>query len=340
MEDLNHKVNTDPAYDFLRQEPLKSQTIILGLGGSYAYGTNVEGSDIDIRGVATHSPTEILTGKGFDQIENSETDTVVYSLRKIVNLLCNCNPNVIEILGLEPWQYLKVTDAGQKLIDNAGLFLSKRAIHSFGGYANAQLWRLKNKSIRAQNQAALEAHIKNSIESARYSFGEKYSQPDGYLNLYIDSAVNPEYDTEIFMDVTLKHYPLRDYVGMWEEMKNIAKSYKKIGERNSKAIEHGKLTKHMMHLVRLYLMAFDILENGKIVTYRSKDHDFLMDIRGGKYLGEDEVPTAEFYEMISEYESRLAKDAETTKLPDHPDYEKIDKLVTEINLDVIRQGGE
>lgn len=52
------------------------------------------------------------------------------------------------------------------------------------------------------------------------------------------------------------------------------------------------------------------------------------------------MPTAEFYEMISEYESQLAKDAETTKLPNHTDYDKIDKLVAEINLDVIRQGGE
>ena len=29
----------------------------------------------------------------------------------------------------------------------------------------------------------------------------------------------------------------------------------------------------MMHLVRLYLMCFDILEHGAIITYREKEHD-------------------------------------------------------------------
>ena len=37
----------------------------------------------------------------------------------------------------------------------------------------------------------------------------------------------------------------------------------------------------------LFLMVFDILKDGKIVTYRREDHDFLMDIRNGKYLDEE-----------------------------------------------------
>ncbi len=80
-----------------------------------------------------------------------------------------------------------------------------------------------------------------------------------------------------------KHYPLRDYAGMWNEMNNIVKAYSKFGKRNKNAIKRDKLSKHMMHLVRLYLMCFDILENGEINTYRYKEHDFLMDIRNGAY---------------------------------------------------------
>lgn len=37
-------------YNFLREnEHLGDNIILLGLGGSHAYGTNIEGSDIDIR---------------------------------------------------------------------------------------------------------------------------------------------------------------------------------------------------------------------------------------------------------------------------------------------------
>lgn len=100
------------------------------------------------------------------------------------------------------------------------------------------------------------------------------------------------------MDVSLKHYHLRDYKCMWSEMNNIVKDYSKLGKRNQHAIEHDKLAKHMTHLIRLFLMCFDILEDGKIVTYRTKDHDFLMEIRNGKYLDDNRQPTKEFYEIV------------------------------------------
>lgn len=232
IDEIKAKVQSEE-YNFLRENPLGDNIILLGLGGSYAYGTNNENSDIDIRGVATHSPEDILTRKGFDQVVNEATDTTVYSLEKIINLLSNCNPNTIEILGLEPWQYLYVSDVGQALIDNADMFLSKRAVHSFGGYANSQLRRLDNKAVRLVNQEQRENHILASIENARYSYPEKYFYyPEDSIRLYIDKSEQEDYDTEIFMDVSLKHYPLRDYKCMWSEMNNIVKDYSKLGKRN------------------------------------------------------------------------------------------------------------
>ena len=64
------------------------------------------------------------------------------------------------------------------------------------------------------------------------------------------------------MDISLKHYPLRDYKEMWGRMADIVKSYSRVGQghRNQNAVTHNKLSKHMMHLIRLYLMCIDILE--------------------------------------------------------------------------------
>ena len=101
IDEIKAKVQSEE-YDFLREKPLGDNIIILGLGGSHAYGTNNENSDLDVRGVATHSAEDILTRKGFEQVTNEATDTTVYSLEKIINLLSNCNPNTIEILGLDP----------------------------------------------------------------------------------------------------------------------------------------------------------------------------------------------------------------------------------------------
>lgn len=336
VEDIQTALYEDERYKFLWEKPLGDNIVLLGLGGSYAYGTNNENSDIDVRGVATHSAEDILTRKGFEQVVNEETDTTIYSLEKIVNLLSNCNPNTIEILGLEPWQYFYVTDIGQALIDNRDMFLSKRAIHSFGGYANSQLRRLENRAARTMEQTKREEFILRSIENAKYTFPTKFFEcPEDAIKLYIDKAVNPEYDTEIFMDVNLKHYPLRDYKSMWSEMIAIIKEYAKIGARNRKAIERGKLSKHMMHLVRLYLMCFDILEKGEIVTYRAKEHDFLMDIRNGKYLDGEDHPLPEFYDIVDELENKLEYWKKHTELPVNPDYNRINKFLADVNRQVV-----
>ena len=327
------------SYDFLRNnENLAENIILLGYGGSYAYGTNNDNSDVDIRGIATNSSRNILTGRDFEQVVDVPTDTTIYSFDKIVKLLCSCNPNTVEILGLKPEHYFLLSDAGRKLIANRHLFLSKLAIHSFGGYANAQLRRLENFTARNSSQSQLEKHILKSIEHASVDFKNRYFDvPEDSIKLYIDKSPRDDYDTEIFCDVTLKHYPLRDHKGMLNDMGTIIHQYAKMGKRNEKAMVHNKLGKHMMHLVRLYLMAFDILEKGEINTYREKDHDFLMDIRNGKYLDDNQQPTKEFYEIVDELEAKLDKLKDTTDLPDTPDMDKVMDLVEEVNGDVVNK---
>lgn len=324
-------------YNFLHENPhLGENIILLGLGGSYAYGTNIKTSDVDIRGCALNSKKDILTNQNFEQFTNEETDTTIYSFNKLISLLSNCNPNVIELLGLKPEHYLYISPIGRELLNNRKLFLSRRAINSFGGYAMSQLRRLENKSVRDMEQARTEMHILNSIKNAQNDFPVRYAQfPDDGLKLYIDKSDQEDMDTEIFMDVSLCHYPLRDYKAMWSEMNNIVKDYAKIGKRNKHAAEHGKLAKHMMHLVRLYLMAFDILESHEIITYRTVEHDFLMDIRNGKYLDNDNHPTHKFYEIMNELQARFDYAKNNTDLPENPDYKAINEFVMDVNERVV-----
>lgn len=323
-------------YDFLRtNNNLNKNIILLGLGGSYAYGTNTPESDIDIRGCALNSKRNILTNKNFEQVTDKETDTVIYSFDKLVSLLCNCNPNTIELLGFESEEYLYCSNIGKELLDNKQLFLSKRAVQSFGGYATSQLRRLDNKAVRTVEQSKREEHILNSIKNAYITFPEKYFEfEEDSIDLYIDKAVQVDYDTEIFMDIHLTHYPLRDYKAMWSEMSNIVKDYSKVGHRNKQAATHGKLGKHMMHLIRLYLMCLDILERKQIVTKRP-EHDLLMDIRNGKYLDENDQPVPEFYDMVNDFEKKLKYVADNTDLPDKPDYKKIDEFIASVNERVV-----
>lgn len=324
-------------YDFLRTNPrLGDRIILLGLGGSHAYGTNNENSDIDFRGVTLPLPSDLLGLTEFEQFENRETDTVIYSFKKIVKLLLDCNPNTCEILGLDEDQYLIKSPLGQELVDNSGLFLSKRAARSFGGYASAQLRRLQNAIARdSMPQREKEQHILRSVQNALEDFERKYAHPErGNIRLYIDRAVNPEMETEIFVDANYSHMPLRDYENMWSAMNTVVRDYDKIGKRNRKK-DDNHLNKHAMHLIRLFMMAVDILEKGKIITHRRDDLELLLKIRNGGYLQEDGTFAAEFYEILAEYERKLETATRQSHLPDEPDMEKVEAFVEHVNRQAI-----
>ena len=331
------KLMHSPEYDFLRtKDRLGKRIILLGLGGSHAYGTSNANSDIDFRGITLNMPSDLIGLTEFEQYEDEHTDTVIYSFNKIVKLLLECNPNTCEILGLDEDQYLIKTPLGQELIDNRDLFLSKRAAKSFGGYASAQLRRLQNAIARdSMPQAEKEQHILNSVRNALDDFNRRYDDFDnGSIKLYIDQAVTPSLETEIFVDANYSHFPLRDYEKMFSTMNTVIREYDKIGKRNKKK-DDNHLNKHAMHLIRLFMMAIDILDKGIIKTHRTEDLDLLLKIRNGGFQKEDHTFTSEFYDILNHYERELERATKESLLPDDPDMDKVEAFVEYVNRKAI-----
>lgn len=335
---IDSELLKSPAYSFIQSdEHLGKHVILLGLSGSYSYGTNNENSDIDVRGVTLNRKSDLIGLTHFEQYVDTQTDTTIYSFMKMITLLLSCNPNTIELLGLNKEHYLYLHPLGQELIDNAHLFLSKRAIHSFGGYADAQLRRLQNAMARdTYPKREKEQHIFNSVKNAMYDFRKRYEPfENGAIRIYTDKAVHPDFETEIFVDANLSHYPLRDYKNIWNEMNNIVKDYDKLGKRNRKK-DDNHLNKHAMHLIRLFMMAIDILEKGEIRTYRKEEHALLNNIRNGRYQKADGTFREEFYELLSDYERKLDEAAAHTALPDEPDMTRVQAYVMAVNEKVVR----
>ncbi len=318
---LNWFTNKHKEYDFLNEV---SDIMILGFGGSLAYGTNIPTSDIDIRGIYHNSIDELLGIKpDSEQITDRKTDTVIYSMKKMFKLLANCNPNTIEILGLRPQDYIYISQAGQMILDNKEIFLSKKAIFTFGQYAKSQLNRLINKSGRGKDEA-----IKNearSMSKVAMHLEERHNKD----NLVCKCTLNKS--GQLLVDFKADKMTVDQLMGILNELSNVHKDYA-TSDRNNKAIEHNKLNKHMMHLLRLYMMGIDILENEEIITYRKDEHDLLMDIRNNKYLEDDHMtPTNEFEQLLADYTKRFDEAAKNTALPDEPYYDEINKLAIKIN---------
>lgn len=341
---IKNMVNS-PVYDFLRSnEHLAGRVILLTLGGSHAYGTNVETSDVDLRGCAMQQPSDLIGLSSFDVFVNEQTDTTIYGLNKMVRLFMDCNPNSIEMLGCRPDHYIYLTEAGRLLLKNRQLFLSQKAAHSFGGYAAQQLRRLKN--ALARGYATEEEREQHIAETLRHSldcadFNTQYSF-HGSISLYVDKSDRPDLASEVFCDVDLSHFSVRELKQILNTLSEVTKNFDKTALRpdrpDADALNHrnrkkdsAHLNKHAMHLIRLYLMCIDLLERGEIVTYREKEHDFLMQIRNGAFQNLDGTYQPEFFELVNDYEKRLQYAKAHTMLPRKPDYHKIEELVMELN---------
>ena len=331
LNEIKNKINSNE-YDFLRNnEHLGNNIILLTCGGSYAYGTNNDESDLDIRGIAIERPSEILGLSNFEQFLNTETDTTIYALRKVFNLFLNCNPNTIEMLGTKDDQLFICNKYGRLLRNNVDIFLSKKAIGSFGGYANQQLRRLKNALIHDEYMnEEKETNIMNNLKHQMLSMEARYKKlNDSEFNMYIDKSKKVDMENEIFVDINMKHYPVRDLKNFTNEIQNTIKDFDKLNHRNNKKDEKH-LLKHAMHLIRLLLMGIEILKGEGVNTYREKDKNLLLDIRNGKYTYD------EIFEMNEKLEKEFKYVADNSSLPSKPNYKKAEELLMSIYKDVLK----
>lgn len=325
-------------YAFLDENPLLAANIdSIFMGGSRAYGLDTASSDTDIRGFATRDARSILRGDDFGTVTDAETDTTIHSFDKFVRLLADCNPNIVEFLGLSADSYLNVGEAGRAVLAAKDAFLSKKAAATFGGYATAQFVRLRNAVGRniGTDEARIES-AKRSLEHGLSSFSKMYSSvEDGRAAISVNE--NRDGNSQLLVDIEMSGVSIAEASDMLARMTSIAKSHDSMNGRNRKK-DTAHLAKHMSHLLRLYHMGEEILSGKGVITNRSDagDAELLMEVKLGKYMSEDGTEVDdEFFELVDEAKARFYEAERKTRLPDKPDWEKIWKIVEDTNRRIV-----
>lgn len=312
-------------YNFLKSDKrFGDNMILLGIVGSNAYGTNHDDSDVDLMGCTLNSGEEILLGKDFESYRDENTDTIIYSVNNFIDKLANCNPSMLELLGLRPEFYLIKTDIGDEILKNKEMFISKRrVIGAFKGFANQQLNRLNNNISNFDDSKERENMLR-SLENVKSNIEKGWTGENITLNLYLD-------DDDIKINMDMKGQSLMEFDKSYKQLSDCMRSYRR-NRKLSQKKDDKHLCKHMMNMIRSYMVCIDILKTGEIITYRENEHELLMDLLNGEYLdsANREVDN-EFWKILDEYKDKLREAEKETKIPLEPDWKKIDKLRIKVN---------
>jgi predicted nucleotidyltransferase len=290
--------------------------ILSVITGSTLYGTAIDGSDLDVRGIVKQSISNLINPfMRFEQnvILNEDRDETEWSLDKFFYLASKGNPNIVEILFVRNPYILELTEEGEMLLSNYAMFLSKRIYKTFVGYSMSQL-----KRIETHRGYLLTPPIKKPSR-------DDFSLPP--TPLFSKEVINNIIKIPIEIvkeEITLYALQEKKYFSAMENWnKYIAWKNGRNKKRAEDELRYGYDLKHAGHLIRLLYEAKDILQFGFLeFPLARKDH--LLEIRKGLYKYQ------ELIELAQEMMLNLKDVEKNSKLPENPNIEKLSDLYNEM----------
>jgi predicted nucleotidyltransferase len=149
-----------------------AKPLYLVIRGSHAYGTNVETSDTDYSGIFIQSMDDILGNKYVEQINDDKNDTVIYEIRRFLELLGTNNPTVLELLNTPEDCVIYKDPIFDLILNHREKFITKICAKSLGGYAKQQISKAKGQN-KKQNWEKDKVTRKDVLDFVYVIEGEK-----------------------------------------------------------------------------------------------------------------------------------------------------------------------
>lgn len=355
-------------------------THLLVLAGSRSMGTHTDDSDVDVRGVVLPVGAALY---GLDPFEQADDDATIarflphltpdeqrisahtklegslHDLRKTIRLALDANPATLEMLWARDREVRLETPIGAELRAHRALFTTAKLRHTLGGYAAAQLKRIRTHrgwllqppaappsradfdlpehSLLPSDQiAAAEAAIRKQVDTweidghglddaAKVALRAEITSTLAEIGVAAGDLWEPA-ARRLGLDDNL--ITVLDRERRYQAAHNHWRSYLSWKAHRNRAradleASYGYDTKHAMHLVRLLRMAEEVLTDGQLHVWRGdRDADELRAIRAGAWP----------WEQVEAWsEAAMARVAVApTSLPARADRAEADALVVRL----------
>ncbi|MCX6880435.1 MAG: nucleotidyltransferase domain-containing protein [Verrucomicrobia bacterium] len=330
------------------------------VAGSQAYGTALDGSDEDRRGVFVAPPEFLLGLDDIEQVADARGDEVYYEVGRLVEMLLKNNPNALELLAM-PDDCVRYRHPLYQIL-RPDLFLSKLCARTYGEYAMGQIRKargLNKKIVNPQPErrmgllefcqvpegqgstpllawlAAREHDPKHcgltAVQHATDLFAIYHAADGVYRGLV--SPKDP--DALVFSSVPHDARPIAWMHCNRDAFRAHCKAHREYWEwvavrnaeryRTNAAHGRGYDSKNLLHTLRLLDMAFEIATEG-ILLVRRPNREYLLRVRAGEF---------DYDELVARAEAKLADVREAfaqSTLPDEPDRAAVNAALRDIRL--------
>ncbi|GMU01837.1 hypothetical protein KH5H1_59570 [Corallococcus caeni] len=293
--------------------------------GSHAWGLADERSDVDVRGVfALPLPWTLGLGQPPQDLVSADGSTTYWEVRKTVEQALRADPNTLETLFVPG--ATAVDELGTWVLEAREAFVSKAIFGSFGRYAMSQLDKLTRSQRLAEHRDLLLAWL---CEEPTPDLDEVARR---LAAVSPRAAPTPEDGV-----LAAKTYVKQLYRSLWDQGLLAANDFAALtayarggGQRPPSARELRP--KNAYNLLRLVALATGWLRDG-VPTFEATGalKARLLDIKGGQVPLEDVLRDAEAMAPGLEAAHR------ESRLPEHPDYARADRLLRRVGDEVARR---
>lgn len=303
--------------------------LLEAIAGSRAYGTDTPESDTDIKGVFVQPASSFFGLHRVEQLSNETNDIVFYEIGRFVELLLKCNPGALELL-CSPTACVQHQHELMALL-KPEMFLSRECFDTFASYALGQIKKargLNKKIVNPMSEKRPEVvdfcHVlqgQGAVPLTQWLEERGWRQEQCGLvaiphmrdvyGLYHDATGALGYSGVLShadsTEVSFSRVPKGEQPVAWmsfnkDGFKKCGKDWREywswVEERNearyATTVAHGKNydSKNLMHTFRLLDQAEEIATQGTL-TVRTRQRDFLMQIRRGEFEYDDLLTMAE-----------------------------------------------
>lgn len=208
---------------------LEDRTILLTKAGSVIYGTNVETSDTDYKGVCIPPKEYYLGLKSINEYNKSggknfgehntkdDIDIVICHINKFVRDAMQGVPNNLDILFCRDEDIIYVDEFGKELRSIRKEFLSKEIYKKFCGFAMAQRYKLDIKKQNGTGRQDLVEKFGYDTKFAYHAIRLLYCAKQILLT-HDYCSYRPEEERKLLLDIRAGKYTLEGIFEMFDRL--------------------------------------------------------------------------------------------------------------------------